>query len=138
VTIAGFPQPDQLAQELRYVLKAGTRPAAVVLLLVKVPGLVQVSDLPAGDWEQAIAICKAVENATQQLGSGDYGIAARTLFGVESSTRGLLLGRRRLEASRLLQVEPSTIARHWEPRIRKDVAVEIFSARIILRRSYPQ
>ena len=129
MTQLGRALPDQLANELKVVLKYGTRPASIVTRLDGLPGLsAACSPAPSiSDWELAIAICQAVEKACQALGDGAYGHAARRLFGIDAATRGLVLGRRRLVAADDLQVDPATVARHWEARIRLDVAVQVFT-----------
>lgn len=80
------------------------------------------NDLPVDAWQAAVEICHQVSRATRHLGTGPYGSAAMAVFGATSATRGLRLGRRRAEAARFLQVEEATFVRHWEGRIRTDVA----------------
>lgn len=129
MTHTGRILPEQLARELKPVLKVGVRPSKIVSLLEKLPGLISTCSpgIAIDDqWEQAFAICEAIEKAANSLGDGVYGRATRTLFGIESGTRGLLLGRRRLVAAGLLQVDEATLIRHWEAPIRLDLAAMLY------------
>ena len=124
------PKPDQLAQELRLVLKFGTRPAKLVDRLDLLPGLIACSGEIAEStpWDQAIALCALVQRAIGTLGDGEYGESVAALFGTATQTRGLPLGRRRAVVAEVLDRQLGTVIRWWEPAAVLDIAVAIYAS----------
>ncbi len=122
----GRPTPEQVAQELKVVIKAGLRPVKLKSSLGRLPRLraLMVPQIPAElPWDQAAALSHSVEAAIATLGDGDYGRAVGVLFGSLPLTRGLPLGRRRIEAASVLDIQEATFVRHRERDILLDVAV---------------
>ncbi len=132
MTRLGQITPERLMFELKTVVRAGCRPAKLTANVLKLSALTSFLGTTCSEdrWALAIHICRLVQEALEELGSGAYGRAARLLFGVDPKSRGLLLGRRRLEAALELQVEVATFVRHWEPSILQDLAVCLYARSI--------
>ena len=123
------PHPEQLAQELRFVLTVGTRAASIEPCISKVRGLVEMYAPGEADaYYAAIAVCRGVEQAVDGLGDGPYGRAGAHLFGLSDEGRGLTLVRRRALAAKELDVQPPTVVRWWQGRVVADVAQVLTAA----------
>jgi hypothetical protein len=129
MTHEGCPQPEQLARELKLLLRMGTRPVTVVYQLHKLPGLIEACASeypPVQRWEIARAICSHVAEAINNLGDDTSTICARALFGTRPSSRGLRLGQRRKEAANELAYILPTFVRHYESDLVLEVAARIY------------
>jgi hypothetical protein len=120
----GRPSPEDLARELRVVVKVGTRASRLVYRLDQIPELCRLTGHNAvtDKWDCAIAVCTIVQRALGELGNGPYGEAARILFGLHPGVLGLPLHRRREAAADLLDTSSSTFVRHREAEVVLDVA----------------
>lgn len=120
------PHPEQLVQELRFVLTVGTRAASIAPCISKVRGLVELYAPDETDaYFAALAVCEGVERAVDRLGDGPYGRAAAHLFGLSDEGRGLTLVRRRGFAAGELDVQPSTVVRWWQRRVIEDTVASV-------------
>lgn len=124
------PSAEVLAAELRRVLRAGLRPSRLARGLGELPLLAECAGDGVDVYEQALKICGMVEGAVSKLGNGAYAEAVGALFGAAPGTKGLLLPARRRTAASLLDVQVSTLMRHWEADILLDIAIEIASVNI--------
>lgn len=121
-----YPSVEQLARELRIVLRTGLHVARMARRIEEMPGLLDVCrhDANLDKYSQASAISATIRAAIQELGGGPYGKAVSALFGACEQTRGLLLPARRREAAAELDIQVATLMRWWEP----DMLLEISSS----------
>jgi hypothetical protein len=126
---------DDLARHLRCVVSVGAHrahqcdPDALPPLLAL--GCVQrraASAYPDSGDGRALALRDVIADALDALGDGPHGDAARLLFGTATGTRGRPLKDRRRLAADVLDLQPGTFRRNYEPGLVHDVATEIYRA----------
>lgn len=120
------PPLDDLAAVLRAVVLVGIDHATLTALS-GLMGLRCARDRVSEDSDdgRAAAGREVIRAALDALGDGNFGRAARALFGATADTRGQPARDRRRLAADQIDVMPDWFRRRYEPQIVRDVAAEI-------------
>jgi hypothetical protein len=120
--------PEELARELRVILRVGLGPGRLAHCLDELTGLRALcGDAAEVDrYVIADAICRAISRGVSHFGDGAYGVALSALFGTRGSSRGLRIPQRRREAANELGIDVATLIRHREREMIFDLAVDLY------------
>lgn len=124
---------DALAKELRKVVTSGLAGITAnaqrpLLALRSVERQAHEAGYPDNDDGLVLGLRDVISDALGALGPGDDGVATRLLFGAVADSAGRNLGERRRLAGNLYDVVISTFRQSYEPRLVREVAVQILRA----------